>query len=62
MHTYVVIDTHDPYRKILLLIANTILNRRKNTEYDTVVSLWDKYRQANVYYIVGFVLWGNQVL
>ena len=32
IHAYIVIDTHDTYRKILLIIANTILNRRKNTE------------------------------
>ena len=29
IHTYMVIYTRDTYRKILLIIANTISNRRK---------------------------------
>ena len=32
LHTYIVIHRHDTYWKILLIIANTILNRRKKIQ------------------------------
>ena len=32
IHTYMVIYTRDTYRKILLIIANTISNRRKKIQ------------------------------